>query len=119
MTHDNLPPEPFCFVGAPTERRSINMNTSTLRLALYVLGAAFLICVVGIIYLSTIEPARTIPDVLQNVTIGILGLFGGIMVPTSRASLTERGEHGRIDAVTALVIVFLVLAIIFIATAVF
>lgn len=59
------------------------MNISILKLALCILGAAFIICIVGIIWLSAAIPARSIPDVLVAVTTGILGLFGGLMVPNN------------------------------------
>ena len=58
------------------------MNVSILRSALYILGAAFLLCLGGIIWLASANPAREIPDILVATTTGILGLFGGILVPT-------------------------------------
>ena len=60
------------------------MNLPILRLALLILGAAFLLCLGGIIWLASANPARAIPDILVATTTGILGLFGGILVPTAR-----------------------------------
>lgn len=62
------------------------MTTSTLRLALCILGVAFLLCIGGIIWLSAANPARPIPDVMVAVTTGILGLFGGILVPSAKSN---------------------------------
>lgn len=84
------------------------MTTSTLRLALCILGGAFMLCLGGIIWLSAANPARAIPDVLVAVTTGILGLFGGILVPSAKAD-----DRGAIDVGTAIVIA--VLALIFLA----
>lgn len=58
------------------------MNQSTLNLALYILGAGFLLCLGGIIFLAAQEPARSIPDVLVG-TIGLIGgAIVGVLVPT-------------------------------------
>ena len=92
------------------------MTTSILKLALGILGGAFLLCLGGIIWLSAAEPARAIPDVLVAVTTGILGLFGGIMVP-NRESL-GRGERGAISPERALVIIILGLFVLFLLFAV-
>jgi hypothetical protein len=64
------------------------VNVSTTRLALAVLGIAFLLCIGGIIWLSAANPARAIPDILVATTTGILGLFGGILIP-SRGSVEQ------------------------------
>lgn len=60
------------------------MNMPILRLALVILGVGFLLCLGGIIWLASANPARQIPDILVATTTGILGLFGGILVPTAR-----------------------------------
>lgn len=45
-------------------------------------GLCLLGCIVGIIVLSLANPQRTIPDVLQNVTVGSLtGLVGLLVRP--------------------------------------
>ena len=92
------------------------MNLPILRLALMILGAAFLLCLGGIIWLSAAEPARAIPDVLVAVTTGILGLFGGIMVP-NREGL-NRNEGGHLSPERALVIIILGLFVLFLLFAV-
>lgn len=61
------------------------MNTRPVLAALYILGAAFILCVGGIVYLAAAIPAREIPDVLVATTTGILGLIGGILVPSRQA----------------------------------
>ena len=60
------------------------MTTSLLKLALLVLGTGFVMCLAGIIWLASANPARAIPDVLVAVTTGILGTIGGILVPHAR-----------------------------------
>ena len=58
------------------------MNVSVLRLALLILGAALLLCLGGIIWLSLATPARAIPDVLVGTTGLIGGAIVGVIVPT-------------------------------------
>lgn len=59
------------------------MNERILLAALYVLGAAFILCLGGIIALAWVGD-RPIPDVLVATTSGILGAFVGILVPSVR-----------------------------------
>ena len=58
------------------------MNPSILKLALLILGAAFLLCLGGIIFLASANPAREIPDVLVTTTGLIGGGIVGILVPS-------------------------------------
>ena len=60
------------------------MNLSILRLALIILGAAFLLCLGGIIWLAAANPARAIPDVLVGTTGLIGGAIIGVLVPTKQ-----------------------------------
>lgn len=58
------------------------MNTGVLKLALCILGAAFLLCLAGVIWLASANPARPIPDVLVGTTGIIAGGIVGILVPS-------------------------------------
>lgn len=62
------------------------MTERTFFTVIVIVGLTVLGGLAGIIGLSLAEPARTIPDVLQNVTIGGLTLLGGIMIPSPRAT---------------------------------
>ena len=68
-------------------------NPSILRVVVYVLGLSMLLCLVGIIWLASANPARSIPDILVATPTGILGLLGGILVPRPGAVEREEGEH--------------------------
>lgn len=57
-------------------------HTSILRLALIFLGLALLICLVGVIWLASANPARAIPDVLVGTTGLVSGGLIGILVPS-------------------------------------
>lgn len=57
-------------------------NTSILKLALLFLGAAMLMCLGGIIWLASANPARAIPDVLVGTTGLVAGGLIGILVPS-------------------------------------
>lgn len=48
-------------------------------------GLCLVLCVLGIVLLSLANPQRTIPDVLQNVTVGSLtGLVGLLVRPPAQ-----------------------------------
>lgn len=68
----------------PDTRRTIVKTPSLLVIAVLILGIGFLLCLGGIIALAMANPARSIPDVLVATTTGILGLIGGILIPTRR-----------------------------------
>jgi hypothetical protein len=57
------------------------MNVTVLKLALCILGAAFLLCLGGILWLASANPARAIPDVLVGTTGLIGGAIVGVIVP--------------------------------------
>lgn len=57
-------------------------NTSILKLALLFLGSALLICLGGVIWLASANPARAIPDVLVGTTGIVVGGLIGILVPS-------------------------------------
>lgn len=60
------------------------MNAPVYRLVVGFVGLCLILCVVGIILLSIQNPQRSIPDVLQNVTVGSLtGLVGLLVRPPS------------------------------------
>lgn len=61
------------------------MNVSILKLALCILGTAFLLCLGGIIWLASANPAPAIPDVLVGTTGLIGGAIVGVLVPTKTA----------------------------------
>lgn len=60
-------------------------NVSILRIALLFLGAALLICLCGVIWLASANPARSIPDVLVGTTGIVVGGLIGILVPSKSA----------------------------------
>lgn len=59
-------------------------NDRLLLAVVVIVGLTLVGGLAGIIALSMTDPARTIPDVLQNVTIGSLTLLGGMLIPTGR-----------------------------------
>lgn len=58
------------------------MKTNTLNVVLLILGAALLLCLGGIIYLASANPARQIPDILVGTTTLIVGGVIGLLVPS-------------------------------------
>ena len=69
-------------------------NTSLLTVVVWILGLSMLLCLVGIIWLASANPARQVPDILVAVPTGILGLLGGILVPRPGTAVeSEPGEH--------------------------
>lgn len=60
------------------------MNVSILKLALCILGGAVLLCLGGIIWLASANPARSIPDVLVGTTTLCVGAIVGILVPSKQ-----------------------------------
>jgi hypothetical protein len=61
------------------------MSSRVYLLVVGFVGVCLLACVVGIVVLSLANPQRTIPDVLQNVTVGSLtGLVGLLVRPPSQ-----------------------------------
>jgi hypothetical protein len=57
------------------------MNARAHLLVVSGLALALLVCLLGIIWLASANPARSIPDVLVAVPTGILGILGGMLVP--------------------------------------
>lgn len=57
------------------------MTDRVMFAVIIIVGCTLLGGLGGIIGLSLVEPQRTIPDVLQNVTIGSLTLLGGLLIP--------------------------------------
>jgi hypothetical protein len=68
-------------------------DTSILRTALYFLGGALLLCLAGIIWLASANPARAIPDVLVATTGLVSGGLVGILVPTKSPLRRDEGGH--------------------------
>lgn len=58
------------------------MKTNTLNVVLLILGAALLLCLGGIIFLASANPARSIPDILVGTTTLIVGGVIGLLVPS-------------------------------------
>ncbi len=56
-------------------------NPTVLTLVLAILGLLAVMCVGGIIYLASANPARSIPDILVGTTTLIVGGLIGILVP--------------------------------------
>lgn len=62
------------------------MKATTLNLVLGILGIALLLCLGGIIFLASQEPARSIPDILVGTTTLIVGGVIGLLVPSKSAA---------------------------------
>jgi biotin transporter BioY len=60
-------------------------NVSLLRIALIGLIALAVIDLVGILYLASANPARSIPDILVGSLTLIVGAIVGILVPSKGA----------------------------------
>lgn len=52
-----------------------------LRLVVSFVGGVFVLSVIGIIALATLD--KQIPDVLQNIAVGSMTLLGGLLVPSN------------------------------------
>lgn len=71
------------------------MNNRVMLAVIIIVGATLLGGLGGIIGLSLAEPARTIPDVLQNVTIGSLTMLGGLLI--NPRAVASGGARRAID----------------------
>lgn len=60
------------------------MKATNLNIVLAILGAALLMCLGGIIWLASAEPARSIPDILVGTTTLIVGGVIGLLVPSDK-----------------------------------
>jgi hypothetical protein len=58
------------------------VKATTLNLVLGILGLALLLCLGGIIFLASANPARSIPDILVGTTTLIVGGVIGLLVPS-------------------------------------
>lgn len=56
-------------------------NTGVLKMAMIFLGVSLFMCVGGIIWLASSEPAKSIPDILVGTTTLIVGAMVGVLVP--------------------------------------
>lgn len=65
------------------------MKATTLNIVLGILGVALLTCLVGIIWLASANPARSIPDILVGTTTLIVGGVIGLLVPNKRDGVGE------------------------------
>lgn len=57
------------------------MNPRLLTIAMAGLIVVLVMCVGGIIFLASANPARAIPDILVGTTTLIVGTIAGILVP--------------------------------------
>jgi hypothetical protein len=89
-------------------------DNGILKLALGILGGALLLCLAGIIWLASANPARSIPDVLVATTGLVSGGLVGILVPGA-PSPKRRGEVGQSALYVVLVVVAVLLAILLLA----
>lgn len=62
------------------------MKTNTLNVVLLILGAALLLCLGGIIWLASANPARSIPDILVATPSAIIAGILGLLVPSRPAA---------------------------------
>ena len=75
----------------------MKFDDSLLKWAFIFLGIAFILCI-GLIGLLAYVGDRPIPDILVATTTGILGLFGGILIPSGRGTVEIVDENGRHEA---------------------
>lgn len=93
------------------------IDRSVFRLVVALVGGTLVLCVGGIIALTGFE--RTVPDILENVTVGALtGLVG--LLATARDDPPAPNEQGAADPVFAVVVVaatlLMVLGLLLLAT---
>jgi hypothetical protein len=89
-----------------------------LRYVVYIVGAALLLSIAGIIGLAATTTAG-IPDVLQNLAVGSLTGLVGLLVPTTGRHRRSRGDdgYGAVElAIGAVVLVILVLILVRLVT---
>jgi hypothetical protein len=58
------------------------MKATTLNIVLSILGLSLILCLGGIIFLASQEPARSIPDILVGTTTLIVGGILGLLAPS-------------------------------------
>jgi hypothetical protein len=61
------------------------VNDRLLQIAMVGLLVVLVMCLSGIIYLASANPARSIPDILVGTTTLIVGTIAGILVPRGTA----------------------------------
>lgn len=61
------------------------MKPTTLNIVLAILGVALVICLGGIIWLASANPARSIPDILVGTPSAIVAGILGLLVKTDRS----------------------------------
>ena len=61
------------------------MKPTNLNIVLCILGVALILCLGGIIFLASANPARSIPDILVGTTTLIVGGVIGLLVPSRNA----------------------------------
>jgi hypothetical protein len=61
------------------------VNDRLLQIAMVGLLVVLVMCLSGIIYLASANPARSIPDILVGTTTLIVGTIAGILVPRGAA----------------------------------
>ena len=95
---------------------------SLLTAVVAILGAGFLGCL-GLIGALSVIGDRPIPDVLVGTTTGILGLLGGILVPSKsepvggtlniyREAGAHRAEGGHVSLVTVAAVLVIVVCLV-------
>lgn len=58
------------------------MKATTLNIVLVILGLGLVMCLGGIIFLASANPARSIPDILVGTTTLIVGGVLGLLAPS-------------------------------------
>ena len=117
----------------------MNMEHDLFKRTIGFVGVAFLVCLLGIISI-TVFTDKPLPDILKEVTIGIMGLFGGLLVqkqpdpsnpmpvqiapasepvvvtvedaPVPPKATRRRTAKGHADAMTILLVLLIVLVVI-------
>lgn len=69
-----------------------------IRMVIGALAATLLVSVIGIIWLANALPARTIPDVLQNIAVGSLTALAGVLTGRATAGRRRRVRNPGISS---------------------
>jgi len=90
------------------------IDRSVFRLVVALVGGTLVLCVAGIIALTGFE--RTVPDILENVTVGALTGLVGLLATARDDAPTEQGAADPVfAAVVAAVTLLVALALVVLA----
>ncbi len=90
----------------------MNLNEKSFGMVIVFLGVALLTCIGGIIGLTATD--HPVPDVLQNLGVGVLGGLVGMLVRTPQQPPPYRDDAGysAIEEMLLVLLVFVVLVLV-------